>query len=189
MGCPMDRVDYVLVPSRFGDVAVAWQAAASGPRIRRVFLPHGRASAERRLRATYADAQSHTCAAIRALATRMHRFLEGEALAFDLDCLAFEQCSAFQARVLRAEHGIPRGWVSTYNRIAGFVGSPRGARAVGMALARNPFPILIPCHRAIQTSGRLGGFQGGVSMKRALLELEGVAFGPDGRARTTRIFY
>jgi methylated-DNA-[protein]-cysteine S-methyltransferase len=186
----MDRVDYVLVPSRFGEVAVAWQALEGGPRVRRVFLPRGRSSAERLLRSTFAEARPRTCAPMRTLAARMRRFLEGEPLAFGLEWLEIdEQCSPFQARVLRAEHGIPRGWVSTYTRIARFVGNPRGARAVGMALARNPFPILIPCHRAIQSSGGLGGFQGGVAMKRALLESEGVAFAPDGRARATRIFY
>jgi methylated-DNA-[protein]-cysteine S-methyltransferase len=60
--------------------------------------------------------------------------------------------------------------VSTYQRIAGHLGSPQAARAVGTTLAHNPFPIIVPCHRAIRTDGTLGGFQGGMEMKRALLE-------------------
>ena len=108
---------------------------------------------------------------------------------FDLSMLHLADCSAFQRRVLLAEHGIPRGWVSTYGRIAEQVGVPRGARAVGGALARNPFPIVIPCHRAIRADGRLGGFQGGAGMKRALLALEGVSCGSDGRVLSPRYYY
>jgi methylated-DNA-[protein]-cysteine S-methyltransferase len=49
-------------------------------------------------------------------------------------------------------------------------------------LAKNPFPIIIPCHRVIRTDGSIGGYQGGVEMKRALLEMEGIAFDAKGRA-------
>jgi methylated-DNA-[protein]-cysteine S-methyltransferase len=90
-------------------------------------------------------------------------------------------CPGFQRRVLLAEHGIPRGSVSSYSRIASHLGVERGARAVGSALATNPFPILIPCHRAIRSDGTLGGYQGGLKMKRTLLEMEGVAFDGSGR--------
>ncbi|MBN1135480.1 MAG: MGMT family protein [Anaerolineae bacterium] len=103
--------------------------------------------------------------------------------------LALETRRPFQRRVLLAEYQIPRGWVSTYGRIATSLGSPGAARAVGNALAHNPFPILIPCHRAIQSGGRLGGFQGGVELKRALLELEGVEFSPTGQVVTDRVYY
>jgi methylated-DNA-[protein]-cysteine S-methyltransferase len=56
-------------------------------------------------------------------------------------------------------------------------------------LARNPFPIIIPCHRAIRSDGRLGGFQGGPAMKRALLELEGVEISAAGRVLAERFYY
>jgi methylated-DNA-[protein]-cysteine S-methyltransferase len=113
----------------------------------------------------------------------MRRFLRGAAVSFDLDRVALETCGDFQRRVLLAEHRIPRGRVSTYGRIALRLGVPGAARAVGRALARNPFPIIIPCHRAVRADGTLGGYQGGRAMKRALLELEGVAFGETGRVR------
>ena len=68
----------------------------------------------------------------------------------------------FQESVLRAEATeIPRGRVSTYKLIAEHVGTHNGARAVGTALARNPFPLIVPCHRAIRSDRRLGGYQGG----------------------------
>jgi methylated-DNA-[protein]-cysteine S-methyltransferase len=119
----------------------------------------------------------------------MERFLKGESVDLDLDIVALEVCSTFQVRVLRAEYGIPRGWVSTYGRIAAHLGIPGGARAVGGALARNPFPIIVPCHRAVRSDGQLGGFQGGLEMKRALLALEGIEVSPSGRVLTERVFY
>ncbi len=92
----------------------------------------------------------------------------------ELGLLALDRCSAFQQRVLRTEYGIPRGRVRTYGRIARHIGVPNGARAVGNALAQNPFPLVIPCHRAVRSNGELGGFRGGLEMKAALLRLEGV---------------
>ncbi|MCK4795669.1 MAG: MGMT family protein, partial [Desulfobacteraceae bacterium] len=78
---------------------------------------------------------------------------------------------------------------STYQRIATHLGSPNGARAVGNALATNPFPIIIPCHRAIRSDRSLGGYQGGLDMKRILLEMEGIDFDDTGRAATEDFFY
>ncbi|MBC7317034.1 MAG: MGMT family protein, partial [Chloroflexi bacterium] len=97
-------------------------------------------------------------------------------VAFPLDLVAWEGCSPFQKRVLLADYAIPRGQVSTYGLIAAHLGMPNAARAVGRALATNPFPILIPCHRAIRSDRTLGGYQAGLAMKRALLEMEGVRF-------------
>ena len=91
--------------------------------------------------------------------------------------------------MLLAEYDIPRGWISTYKRIAGHLGITNGARVVGNSLAKNPFPIFIPCHRAIRSDGALGGYQGGLAMKRALLELEGIEFSTDGKVLTDRIYY
>jgi methylated-DNA-[protein]-cysteine S-methyltransferase len=91
--------------------------------------------------------------------------------------------------VLRAEHAIPRGSVSTYQLIAAHLGSANGARAVGNALAKNPFPLIVPCHRAVRSTGHLGGFQGGLEMKRALLEMEGVGLDDVERVVVERFHY
>ena len=98
-------------------------------------------------------------------------------------------CTPFQRRVLLAEFGIPRGYVSTYGRIARFIRVPDGARAVGNALAGNPFPIVIPCHRALRSDGSIGGFQGGREMKERLLRMEGVRIGEDGRVVMEHVWY
>jgi methylated-DNA-[protein]-cysteine S-methyltransferase len=192
---------YVLVPSAFGALGIVWQdtqavgttaaveTTAAGARVQRVFLPNPQRAARDTLQVVFPGARSHACPAISALGERIQRFLAGDPVCFDLGIVALERCSAFQRQVLQAEHGIPRGWVSTYGRIARSLGTPRGARAVGRALARNPFPIIVPCHRAIRSDGHLGGFQGGLEMKRALLEMEGVEVTLAGRVRTDRFYY
>jgi len=81
----------------------------------------------------------------------------------------------FERAVLQALRRIPPGQVRTYGEIARAVGRPSAARAVGTACARNPLPLLIPCHRVVRSDGKLGGYslRGGVVLKRQLLEAEG----------------
>ena len=78
----------------------------------------------------------------------------------------------FTARVLEQTSRIPHGQTRTYGEIAALVGSPGAARAVGQAVGRNPIPIIIPCHRVLAANGAIGGFSGGLSRKRLLLDLE-----------------
>ncbi|MGZ5298858.1 MAG: methylated-DNA--[protein]-cysteine S-methyltransferase [Actinomycetota bacterium] len=75
--------------------------------------------------------------------------------------------------VLQQTSKIPYGEVSTYGKIAGKIGHPTAARAVGRALGSNPIPIVIPCHRVIGASGALTGYAGGIDRKVRLLQLEG----------------
>lgn len=86
----------------------------------------------------------------------------------------------FQVRVWEALRRVPRGEVRSYAAIAQDVGSPRGMRAVGMANAKNPVAIVVPCHRIVEAKLGLGGYSGGLAVKRRLLELEGVRVLPDG---------
>jgi methylated-DNA-[protein]-cysteine S-methyltransferase len=180
---------YVLVNSGFGTLSIVWRQTGRGPSVYRVFLPHADTSARDLIQAAFPGADLLLADSIARLADQIRCFLEGQAVHFDLGNLALERCSDFQTRVLHAEYQIPRGRVSTYGRIAEHLGVPGGARAVGRALARNPFPIIIPCHRAIRSDGRLGGFQGGPDMKRALLELEGVEFYSTGEVSADRLYY
>ena len=162
-------------------MAILWSVYQGQPKIRRVLLSRPGLSAKQTINSLYLDSIVSSCAEVDALAVRIAAFLTGEDIRFSLDVARLDLCSPFQQKVLRAEHGIPRGRVSTYQRLAGHLGHPRAARAVGTALAHNPFPVIVPCHRAIRSDGTLGGFQGGVEMKRALLEMEGVLVGGSGR--------
>jgi methylated-DNA-[protein]-cysteine S-methyltransferase len=82
--------------------------------------------------------------------------------------------SAFEHAVYAVARRIPFGQTRTYGQVAAEVGDPRLARDVGQALARNPFPIVVPCHRIIAAGGKLGGFsaRGGVTTKQRLLAIE-----------------
>ena len=91
-------------------------------------------------------------------------------LAVDLSSL-----TPFQRRVLDTACRIPAGQMWTYQRVAETLARPKSSRPVGQALARNPIPIIIPCHRVIASDGSLGGYSGGSGLKakRWLLQLEG----------------
>jgi O-6-methylguanine DNA methyltransferase len=80
----------------------------------------------------------------------------------------------FQRRVLEIVASIPSGTRWTYGQVARSIGQPSAARAVGAAIGSNPWPVLVPCHRVVGTSGKLTGFSapGGVETKRRMLELE-----------------
>jgi methylated-DNA-[protein]-cysteine S-methyltransferase len=180
---------YTTIPSAFGTLGIAWWETAEGPKVRRLLLPSVRIPAEESIRRTYADIRPLSNSTIRGLAEQIQSFLKGQPVDFQVSLVDLRECSEFQKRVLLAEHKVPRGWVSTYGRIARSLGMPNAARAVGTALARNPFPIIIPCHRTIRSNGDLGGFGGGLKMKRALLELEGVEFSPMGKVLSSRFYY
>ncbi len=103
------------------------------------------------------------------LAAAVRLALEGKPclndLALDINCTSFQQ------RVLEATARIPFGRVKTYGDIAKLAGSPKGARAVGQVMNKNPLPIIFPCHRVIASNGP-GGFSGGLELKEYLLERE-----------------
>ncbi len=79
----------------------------------------------------------------------------------------------FFADVWEAARGIPYGGVTTYGELAALAGRPGAARAVGSAMAANPLPIVVPCHRVVASGGKLGGYSGGIEWKMRLLALEG----------------
>ena len=78
----------------------------------------------------------------------------------------------FQEKVLRAVLQIPLGELRSYVWVAKKIGQPRAARAVGQALKKNPHPLIIPCHRVVNSDGTLGGYVGGRKMKAGLIKLE-----------------
>ena len=99
-------------------------------------------------------------------------YLEGRRRAFDVP-FALEGVAAFSRQALLAAAQIPYGQTRSYWWVAVRAGNPRAVRAVGQAMANNPVPLIVPCHRVVRSDGSLGGFGGGgPEQKRALLQLE-----------------
>ncbi len=116
----------------------------------------------------------------------IYRIYKGERVTTNMNSLDMSQITKFQRRVYLLLHRIPRGRITTYGAIAERLGGQRFARAVGGAVASNPFPLVIPCHRVLPSSLRVGNYgmpgrdpsEGGY-VKRGLLEREGVTFRGD----------
>ncbi|MFI1069865.1 methylated-DNA--[protein]-cysteine S-methyltransferase [Streptomyces puniciscabiei] len=105
---------------------------------------------------------------------QLRAYFAGERHDFDLP-LDWSLISGFNRQVLRElATGVPYGTVVGYGDLAGRVGQPGGAQAVGAAMGANPLPVVVPCHRVVESDGGIGGFGGGLETKRKLLALEGV---------------
>lgn len=102
-------------------------------------------------------------------------YFEGERQTFDLP-IDISLGTAFQQRVWRALQEIKHGETISYATLAKRVGNPKGYRAVANANGKNPFSIIVPCHRVIASDGKLGGYTGGLDKKEHLLALEGVTY-------------
>jgi methylated-DNA-[protein]-cysteine S-methyltransferase len=107
----------------------------------------------------------------------IRRVLAGECVDLGFVVLDDRAVDPFRRKVYAATRTIPAGSIATYGEIARAIGrtDPEGAREVGAALARNPTPIVVPCHRVVGANGKLTGFSapGGLATKRRMLELEG----------------
>ncbi len=112
--------------------------------------------------------------AVQSVTAQLREYFSGDCSSFKLP-VDLRKLTAFQRSVLEITGRIASGQVWTYHRIAEELGRPRSSRPVGQALARNPVPIVIPCHRVIASNGSLGGYTGGsgIKAKRWLLQLEG----------------
>jgi O-6-methylguanine DNA methyltransferase len=100
-------------------------------------------------------------------------YFDGRRSLFSLR-LDFRFATPFQRRVFDALLKVPAGQVVTYGELARAIGRPSASRAVGSAMAHNPIPILVPCHRVIHRDGTLAGYSAGLHVKEHLLSLEGV---------------
>jgi methylated-DNA-[protein]-cysteine S-methyltransferase len=176
----MGTLSYTAYSSPFGRGYVVWTRRALGLRIVRILLPSDEEA--RRIDTGMSVHEEH--AGLAALLECLDKFFRGDEVTFSLELLELDICSSFQRRVLLTEALVPRGRVTTYGAIARHLGFPGAARAVGRALATNPFPLVIPCHRCVRKSGQLSGYRGGLEMKRALLEMEGVPLSAGGVDRT-----
>ena len=101
---------------------------------------------------------------------QLKKYLKGELQSFD--CELDFRGTAFQKKVWHALAKIPYGQTRSYKEIAQAIGHPKAFRAVGNANSRNSIPLIIPCHRVIESNGGLGGFGHGIKVKKQLLDFE-----------------
>ena len=164
---------FALFDTALGRCGIAWTERG----IVAVQLPEGSDEATRaRLLRRRPSAREGSPSAERARAIeRMTALLGGERVDLADVALDMADVAPFHQRVYEQTRAIPAGATSTYGEIAARIGDPGNARAVGEALGRNPFPIIVPCHRVLAASGKLGGFSafGGAMTKRRMLIIEG----------------
>ncbi len=144
--------------------------------LRRVYLPERTVGGLRqRIRREFPNAAEQATLLPR-LADALRRYFAGQRVAFDVP-LDWDGASPFEQAVWKACAGVRYGQTVTYQELGGRVGRSRAARAIGRAMARNPLPIVVPCHRVLRSDGGLGGYSGpgGVAFKRRLLEMEAAA--------------
>lgn len=105
------------------------------------------------------------------LTERYQAYFQGQPVDF-ADTLDLSGATPFQRAVWQSAGEIPFGQTRSYSWVAGRAGNPRAVRAAGQALSLNPLPIIVPCHRVLAKDGGLGGYSGGLPVKKMLLELE-----------------
>ncbi len=158
---------YALAETAFGWLVLAGQGAT----VSFVGLP--KRTREEALQIARAHGEYEAESAFGDLPYRLRLYFVGEAVEFG-DATDSSGATSFQLDVWNATRSIPFGQVRSYAWVAGRVGRPKACRAVGLALGCNPTPVIVPCHRVVTSSGCLGGFTGGIELKKALLRLEGV---------------
>jgi methylated-DNA-[protein]-cysteine S-methyltransferase len=163
---------YRLFETPLGPCGIAWTENG----VTRLQLPESdRGATERRLRRA-ASAGGTPPPAIEQVIADVHWYLSGRSTDFSAVALDLAGVGAFEQAVYAQLRAVRWGKTASYGEIARRMGAPHAARAVGQALARNPIPIIIPCHRILAKGHRIGGFSayGGRLTKERLLALEGV---------------
>jgi len=165
---PRRTIYYCAIPTPIGRVFVA----ASEAGLVRISFRQSEASLVDELRQRLAADVVRSPARTADVVHQLRAYFAGERRRFDVR-LDLRHITPFQRRVLMAAARVPAGKVVSYGEIACRIGQPHGSRAVGQALGHNPVPIVIPCHRVVAAGGRIGGYTGGLTIKRKLLRLEG----------------
>lgn len=163
---------YRIEKSRFGYFGIVFKPNLN--KAIRVILPCKKAEQINKIRSQF-PIITEDKTGMPELTEQIVRYFDGENILISMKYVDTSICSTFQLKILEAERTIPFGKTASYSWLATKAGTT-GVRAAGSALARNPFPIVVPCHRAIRSTRKIGMYQGGPSMKRQLLEMEGIEF-------------
>lgn len=163
---------YHVFDTALGRMGIAWSTLG----LTRVSLPERDAGAlAARLGADYRVATDVLPGWVAKVVAALKRYAEGSREDFLEVPLDLEGVGEFRRRIYEATRQVGHGEVVSYGELARRLEEPGAARAVGQAMAQNPWPVIIPCHRVLASSGRPGGFSahGGLDTKQRLLELEG----------------
>jgi len=179
---------YQIIKVGKDEIGLVWNDVAGKPQVEYIFLP-GKEKMTNRIVRDFPAIRKTQRAISKDVDQLIADLFNGKKKNFDLSLMNLSKLTDFSAKVLKQAYKIPRGKVATYSGLAAKIGNPRAARAVGTALANNPFPILIPCHRVVRADGRLGQFGGGSDMKKQLLEKEGIIIDPQGVVPLKHIRY
>lgn len=160
----------LLFDTPLGACALSWHE----DRLLRVFLPEAPAALRAQLEPPVVPL-GQAPEWVRTLAERLVRHLGGQPQDFRDVALPWERVTPFQRAVFEAARSLPPGVTASYGELATRVGRPQGAQAIGQALGRNPWPVIVPCHRVLAARHGAGGFSavGGLRLKAALLAAEG----------------
>ena len=177
----MKSVYYTLAATFLGDIGIVWRNKDSEPTVVRIILPPLTGGTDDLIRRTFPGAVRRSHNMVEQLCGSVGSSPGDQNVAFLRQILDMNLGSEFQRMVLSEVMNIPRGKVSTYGRLAEKSRAKRGARAVGNVLAMNPYPLVIPCHRVVRGDLSLGGFGGGLKMKKDILLVEGISFDSKGK--------
>ncbi len=170
----MAALGFALFDTTLGSCSIAWSARG----IVGIGLPDANgARARARMRRSFPDAlETAPPPEAQGAIDGIVALLRGQRADLSGIALDMERVPDFERRVYEAARAIPPGKTLTYGEIAARLGDPSLARDVGRALARNPFSIVVPCHRVLAAGGKIGGFsaRGGVATKLRMLGIEGV---------------
>lgn len=167
----LDGRGFALFDTAIGRCGIAWSALG----VTRIALPEASEHAIRQRLAAGGASEAAPPPAIADAIGQIVQHVAGEPAELGAIELDLEGVSPFHRAVYAATRRIPRGETVSYGALAALLGKPGGARAIGQAMGRNPFPIVVPCHRVLAAHQAAGGFTayGGVSTKARLLAAEG----------------
>lgn len=176
----MKRSHHCLFETPLGACGIAWRESAgsvSPAVVTAIQLPETTAQGTESRIARKSGSRRPTVppSQIAEVIEKIRRHLQGEVQDFSGVAVDLERVEPFARQVYEATREIPAGQTRTYGEIAKAVGRPGAAQEVGQAMAKNPVPIIVPCHRVSAAGGKLGGFSapGGPTTKAKLLALEG----------------
>lgn len=171
----MDKqIKYIVFKTKWGWFGLA----ATENRLFRTCLPHHNRKTVKSWLLKGLDTPTYDKSLFAPLQKQIIAYFKGRTVNFRKDVpLALDYLSPFTKQVLTACRTIPLGQTATYSALAKKLGRPRATRAVGSALAKNPVPLIIPCHRIIRSDGQIGKFSApaGPRLKAMLLDLEGAS--------------